>query len=303
MFRKLLFLTLLLTLLAACAAPTPAPTPTAQPITLTDGLDRPVSLAAPAQRIVSLAPSATELFYAVGAGAQMVGRDEFSDYPAEAASLPTIGGSFGGYNYEAIVALNPDLVVAAEINTPEQVQALADLGLTVFWLPNPTTFDEIYGLLETAGQLSGHSAEVQTLVAGLKTRVAAVEAKVKTVSERPSVYFELDATTPAAPYTAGPGSFVHMIIEAAGGTNIAADMGTPWAMINAETIISENPHVILLGDAAFGVTVESVASRPGWDIIDAVMNGRVYPFDANIISRPTPRLVDALEEMVKLLYP
>ena len=109
-------LTTLGLLLASCST---APTPVV--ITLTDGLNRLVTLNGPAQRIVSMAPSNTELLYEVGAGAQVVGRDDFSDFPAEAQALPSVGGSMGNYNLEAIAALKPDLVLAAQINTPEQV--------------------------------------------------------------------------------------------------------------------------------------------------------------------------------------
>ncbi len=149
MFRKLLFGLLTLTLvLAACApaTPTPAPAPTDAPaaevptvapttvpaapeLSFTDGLGRAVTLPAPAQKVVSMAPSNTEILFAIGAGSQVVGRDEFSDYPAEAKSLPSIGGSMGQYSYEQVAALKPDLVLAGGINTPEQVKALEDLGI------------------------------------------------------------------------------------------------------------------------------------------------------------------------------
>ncbi len=122
---------------------TPMPEPTEEPITIVDGLDREVVLAAAAEKIVSLAPSNTEILFAIGAGGQVIGRDEFSDFPAEASDLPTVGGGFGDYNLEAIVDLEPDLILAAEINTAEQVKALSDLGLTVFLLANPISLDEM----------------------------------------------------------------------------------------------------------------------------------------------------------------
>ncbi len=138
--------------LAACApqatanpAPTVVPsTPTTNSITLTDGMKRTVTLAGPAQRVVSLAPNLTEILFAIGAGSQVVGRDEFSDYPAEVKSLPSVGGSMGKLNPEAIVNLKPDLVLATGINTNDQVLSLEKLGLTVYMLPNPTTLDEMY---------------------------------------------------------------------------------------------------------------------------------------------------------------
>jgi len=295
---------------AAQATPTPTELPTPElatptpPLSLMDGLGRTVVLpAGPAQRVVSLAPSNTEVLFAVGAGAQVVGRDEFTNYPEEATSLPTVGGSMGNYNAEAIVALKPDLVLAAEINPPELVQSLADLGLTVFYLANPTDMPTMYANLLTVAELTGHVAEAQELVASLTARVEAVQAKVAPLSYAPVVFYELDATDPNAPYTTGPGTFMDLLINLAGGINAASNTGTPWAQLSVEELLVQNPQVILLGDAAYGISVESVKARPGWDVLDAVKNDQVYPFNDDLASRPGPRLVDGLEELARLLHP
>jgi len=118
--RKIsLILLVLVSLLVGCQADgEEVSTSSSSSISLTDGLEREVTLSAPAQRIVSLAPANTEILFAIGAGAQVVGRDMFSDYPPEAASVEDVGGSFGEYDLEAIVALQPDLVLAGEINSP-----------------------------------------------------------------------------------------------------------------------------------------------------------------------------------------
>lgn len=320
MLRKLLFLSLtLLLLLSACvaAAPTSVEVATEPPatdspatdasvtalLTLTDGLGRMVSLPAPARRVVSLAPSNTEILFAVGAGSQVVGRDMFSDYPAEATALPDVGGSMGEYNLEAIVALQPDLVLAGGINPPELVAALEELGLMVYFLPNPLTLEEMYLNLETVGALTGHAAEAADLVESLRARVAAVDEKIAAVSSRPTVYYELDATDPSRPYTAGAGTFVDVLIARAGGINIAGDIETPWVQLDIETLLVSNPDLILLGDAAWGESAETVAARPGWGALSAVQNGAIYPFDDNLVSRPGPRLVDGLEALARLLHP
>ena len=306
---RLLIITLIASLLLgsctpqAPAAPSVTEAPTPNPIVLTDGLGRTVNLPGPAQRVVSIAPSNTEILFAVGAGSQVVGRDEFTNYPEEAKALPSIGGSFGQYNNEAIVNLQPDLVLAAEINTPDQVQALQDLGLTVYLLPNPTDLEGMYQNLGTVALMTGHEAEAAKLVESLKTRVQAVEMKVAPISFRPTVFYELDITDPNAPYTAGAGTFIDLLINKAGGFNVGSTLSSPWAQISIEELVVLNPHIILLGDAAYGVSVESVGQRAGWDSIEAVKNGKVYPFDDDLASRPGPRLVDGLEELVKLLHP
>ena len=329
MFRKTLILTLLIALLTACApqaTPTMAPAaievPTLSPaeetasvsirndvtqtpagLTFTDGLGREIQLAGPAQRVVSLAPSNTEILFAVGAGAQVVGRDEFSDYPPKAASIDSVGGSMGQYSAEAIVALKPDLVLAAEINTPELVKQLEDLGLTVYYLKNPITLEGMYDNLVLVATLTGHVDEANTLVESLKARVAAVDEKIMPLSSVIPVFYEIDASDASKPYTYGPGTFGDLLIARAGGSNIAGSLTDAYPQISLEQLIVANPAVIILGDSMWGVTPESVKERAGWEYLGAVQNGRVFPFDDNLISRPGPRLVDGLEQLAKLLRP
>ncbi len=292
---------------APISASTEPPAPTAaaapEPIKLTDGLGRSIELAAPAQRIISIAPSNTEILFALGAGRQVVGREEMSDYPVEAKDVANIGSVFQKINTEAIVELNPDLVLAAEINSPEQVKALEDLKLTVYYLPNPKTFDDLYANLETVGKLTGRSAEAAKLNEALKTRYDAVIKKVAEAPEKPAVFYEIDATDPTKPYTSGPGTFIDLVINLAGGQNVGAGLSGAFAQISSEELVKQNPAIIVLGDALYGVTPESVAQRPGWNVLDAVKNNHVFAFDDNLISRPGPRLIDGLETLAKLLHP
>jgi iron complex transport system substrate-binding protein len=232
----------------------------------------------------------------------VVGRDQLSDYPDAAKSVTDIGSTFDKLNTELIVSLKPDLVLAAEINTADQVKALESLGLTVYYLKNPTTLEELYNNINIVAQLTGHESDSAKLVDSLKTRVAAVDAKIAPINSRPSVFYELDATDPAKPYTAGKGAFITTLIERAGGTNIAGDVDG-YPQFSLEQVVAANPNFIILGDAAYGVSPESVAKRPGWDSLSAVKNNQVFPFDDNLASRPGPRLVDGLEALAKLLHP
>ena len=296
MFRKLFVTILAAALLLTACAPAAAKT-------RMDGLNRPVELQGIPKRIVSLAPSNTEILFAIGAGKQVVGRDSFSNFPAQAASVQDIGGSTGNYDTEAIVALKPDLVLAGEINTPELVNSLQKLGLTVYYLPNPTTLEGMFANLETVGQLTGHSSEAGVLVKSLTARVAAVDARIKTATTSPAVYYELDATDPTKPYTAGPGTFVDLLLTRAGGNNIGKSQKSQWAQISLEQLVVANPSIIILGDAAYGTTPDALKQRVGWGSLAAVKNGQIYPIDDNLISRPGPRLVDGLEALAKLLHP
>jgi iron complex transport system substrate-binding protein len=320
MFRKSLFLTLLLTLLiSACGAPAaaitapatePAAVVTEAPVTETsaeisavDGLGREVTLAAPAATVVSLAPSNTEILYAIGAGDLVIGRDELSDFPEEAKAVESVGGSMGDFNTEAILALKPDLVLASELNAPELVKSLEDLGITVYSLPNPKSFEDLYENLLTVATLTGHYQDASELIESFKVRVGIVDQKIAPLSSRIPVFYELDGTDPLKPWTSGPGTFIDMLITRAGGSNVGASLEGEWAQISSEELVKADPQVILLGDALYGVTVESVAARTGWDAITAVKNNAIYPFNPDIATRPGPRLVDALEEMAKLLRP
>ena len=329
MYRKLACALLSMVLLAGCgsaavATPAPAPTatapaatatvipatatslpPTSTPevISLTDDLGRSVTLTGPARQVVSLAPSNTEILFAAGAGSQVVGRDTLSDYPAQAKSVADVGGSMGSFDTEAILALHPDLVLAAEINPPELVASLEKLGLRVYYLKNPVTLEGLYANIKTVGSLTGHGTDAAALVAALQARVAAVDARVATATSHPSVYYEIDGTDPTKPYTSGGGTFVDLLIRRAGGVNVFSLLNNPWPQISLEQLLVDDPQIILLGDSAYGETPDKVSARPGWGNLQAVKNMQIFPFDDNLVSRPGPRLVDGLEALARLIHP
>ncbi len=284
----------------ATPAPTPSPTPF---LVLTDEHGRTIVLRARPQRIVTLAPSATEMIFAVGAGDRLVGRDELSDYPPEAKNVPSIGGTYPTINTEAIVALRPDLILAPGVISPEQVKALEGLGLVVFHQRTPKDIEEIFEQIRTVGRLTGNTAQAERAVADLRARLAAIEEKVRTVSTRPKVFYELDATDPSKPWTAGPGSFIDRLIVRAGGQNIGASLPSEWGQISLEELIRQDPDLIILGTANYGETPEKVRQRPGWNRLRAVREGRIYPINADLISRPGPRIVEGLEALARIIHP
>jgi len=280
----------------------PSPTPEPQPLVFSDGLGREVILQGPAQRIISMAPSNTEILFALGAGAQVIGRDEISDFPPEAQAVTSIGSTYGELNTEAILALEPDLVLAATITSPEQVEALENLGLTLYLLPNPMTFEELFENLLTVGDLTGHTAEAETLTESLQARVKAVTDAVQSV-EPVRVFYEVDGSDPTAPWTTGTGTFQDLLISMVGGENMAAGI-EGWGQINLETIVTADPQVILFGAGPWvPTTVDSLSARAGWEGIEAVLTGRIHPIETNWVDRPGPRMVKALELMAKLVHP
>lgn len=290
--------------------PTPsedtAPVEGTDPITLTDGIGYEITLEGPAQKVVSIAPSNTELLFAVGAGDQVVGRDLFSLYPPEAEQIHSVGGDMGNFSLEEIARLQPDLVLASPLTAPETIEGMKEVTPNVFVIPNPTDLEGMYANIVTVGELTGHKGDAEDLVAGLRARAETVLEKTAGITERPKVYYELDATDPAKPWTPGPGTFVDLLIRLAGGENVGASLSGEWAQISQEELIVQDPDIILLGNSLpiyGGMTPEQVAARPGWDVLQAVQNNKVLPFNDDLVSRPGPRMIDGLEELARVFHP
>lgn len=310
-------LTVVLTLVVGCAQATPtitpptptvaSPTPTPLPptevpsVTVVDDAQRTVEITGVPERIISLAPSNTEILFALGVGDKVVGVTDFCDYPEEAREIEKVGGV--ELNLEKIVDLEPDLVLyiggAAQL---EKTQTMEDLGLTVLVLA-PSDIEGIFANIELVGKATGAEDQAEELVAQLRRRMKEVTMKVAISSYRPLVFYELDATDPTRPWTAGPGSFIDALIDMAGGFNLGGAAGMQWAQFSTEEIIAQDPKIIILGDANYGVTVESVAERPGWEVIAAVKAGAIYPIDDTLVSRPGPRIIDGLEELARIIHP
>lgn len=317
-----LVLAMALVVLAACApAPTPIPTnvpPTAVPpttaptsaptaasspsITVTDGAKRTVTITGAPQRILSLAPSTTEIAFALGLGKRVIAVDSLSDFPADTKDLPKI--KTYPLNFEQVANFKPDLVLAAGVQSPDEIKKLADLKLTVLVVGSVNaTFDNVMDDIVLVGKATGTDAQAKSVVDGMKQKLDAVKAKVATAKTKPRVYWELDATDPAKPYTPGPGSFIDDMITLAGGANVAASAKSAYTQINAEEVIAANPEIIILSDAAYGISVESVKARKGWSVIAAIKGDKTFPIDDNLVSRPGPRIVDGLEAAARLIHP
>lgn len=292
----------------ATSVPTEAP-PTAAPTsaagtTITDVAGRTVTITATPERLISLAPSTTEILFALGLASKIVAVDDFSDYPAEAKNLPKIGGLNAAYNFEQIVALKPDLIFAAGITDPNTIKKLEDLKLSVVVVgAEKTSFDSVFADIALVGQATDQVEQATQLTTTLQEQLASLKAKLAAAKEKPLVYWELDATDPAKPYSVGPGNFVGDMITLAGGTNVFAQAESPFPQVSAEQVVAANPDVIILSDAAYGITVESVLKRPGWQIITAVKQQRVAPIDDNLVSRPGPRLVAGLDATARIIHP
>lgn len=301
MKRLVLILMLAILITAGCQTRTPVKTQSTNtqaeiPVAATTQDSSP-------QRIISLSPPLTEMLFAVGAGGQLVGRDSYSDFPEEAKSVADVGWTYGKYNMETVVNLKPDLVLAGEITTPEMVASLENMGLRVEYFKNPVTLSDVYAMLARIGQLSGKTNQADSLIKDLQKRESELVKKLGAIRDRPMVFYELDASDPSKPYTPGPGTLHSNLISMAGGVNLGDQLGTNWAQISLEQLLVDDPDFILLGDSAYGTTPESVAQRAGWQTLTAVKEGRVLPFDDNLLVRYGPRILDGLEALARILHP
>ena len=271
-------------------------------IVVTDARGVEIQLDSVPERIISMAPSNTEMIYAIGAGAQLVGRDDVSDYPPDVLEIPSIGSTYGELNTEAILELNPDIVLAADLTAPEQIEALENLGLTVYQVRNPNDFSDLYAVFLELGVLTGNTEEAEGLVDLLRERVDRVLSAVADAEPKP-VFYEVDGSDPAAPWTTGASTFQDVLLDAAGGENIAADLDG-WGQLSVEDIVVRDPQVIFFATGPWvPTTVESLSGRAGWSNISAVVEGDVFAIDTDWVDRPGPRLVDALETMASALHP
>ena len=288
------------------ASPTLEPA-TSYPLTLTDDAGREVVIEAEPQRIVSLAPSNTEIVCALDACDRLVGVPEYRvGYPEEVLAtiddLPVVV-SFGPVDREAIVETEPDLILAAgnELTPSNDIEALADLGLAVLVL-YPESLAEVSADIELVGDALDRQPEAATVTADMAERVSAVEEAVAG-ADRPRTFYEVSIFEGTI-YTAGENSFIASLIDIAGGEPITGDATT--TAIALEDLVAADPEVILLGDAAYDATItaETVAARGGWDGMTAVVEGRVIPLPEDIlITRPGPRIVEGLAAMARAIHP
>jgi iron complex transport system substrate-binding protein len=193
--------------------------------------------------------------------------------------------------------------LAGEIYSAETIAELRDLGLTVYWQANPNDFEGLYQNIHDIAALTGTEDEADVLVSSMQTRVSELQAKLEDAVGSPLVFYELDASDPSNPWTAGAGTFISYLITQAHANNLGDSLQGEWVQISSEELVVQDPDIILLADALYGVTAESLLERAGWDGIKAVVNDQVYPFDPFVLSVPGPRLVDGFEELAVIFHP
>lgn len=293
---------------SACgAAVAPATTPTPQPsaaataalfpITVTDFQNRSVTVPKRPERIVSIGPSITEFVFALGAGPRVVGADDFSDEPAAAKQVEKVGGI--KVNFEKVVSLKPDLVLSVKFSDGT-IEKLAGAGLLVL-VVDPQTAGDVSRTAILLGRAVGSDGDAMSR--DIQKRIDDVRSKTTPATTKPRVYHEIDASDPAKIFTVGPGSYIHDLIDIAGGQNIAARAASAYPQLSAEEILRSDPEIIVLAAADYSAKPDQVAARSGWSVISAVKNKRIFTIAPNLINRPGPRVGEAAEAYAKIVHP
>ena len=240
-------------------------------------------------RIVSLAPNLTEILFELGVGEQVVGVTKYFSDSSQGQQKEEIGDFFNP-NLEKIVSLKPTLVIAEHWPSSRTVPRLKEFGLPVLETISPTSLEEIYQIIREVGKVVDRSQPAETLIQSMKKRLRVVKERAVQLSDRPSVYIEVDLPT----WTIGKRSFITEAFHLCGARNLFDDVEKRALQASKETIIARNPDIIL----TYTVSASLISQRPGWDQIKAVQNGRILDdFDRALLSHGNHRLIEGMEKL------
>lgn len=268
------------------------------PITITDDLGHEVFIEERPQRIVSMTPSTTEILFALDLEEAMVGVTEYCNYPEAAITTEKIGGVDAGL--EPVLAQEPDLVVCTTMNTKETVERLKELGIPVIVIDS-SSYDDIYPSISLLGEATGQAELAQEIVKSMKKEKEALQEKLALVKEPPLVFYEVWDD----PFmSVNKDTFIGELILLAGGKNLTHDAASTYPIVSIETIIDKNPQVYILPTGHGNIKrMRDIETRPGFEYIDAIIKDQVYFVDQDIISRPGPRVIEALEIFARAMHP
>lgn len=266
------------------------------PVSLTDGKNNTVVLKKKPQHIISLGAASTEILYKVGAGSQIVAVSDVCNYPAEANNLPKVGG-FGvsSISIETLLSYDPDFVILYSGMQDYLIPSLKKYDIP-FYVSDVVSVDELISEIKKLATVTGYEKEGTKLEKEYSDFVKSMAKKISGNARK--VYWEVWYE----PFmSAGGNSFINDVISLAGGKNIFASESQSYPIVSEETIIASNPDFILIPNDIF-VTVDAVKSRRGWNEISAVKNDKVILFDADVYTRPGPRIFEAIKELNSILY-
>ena len=266
---------------------------------VTDQVGRTLVVPENPTRVIALAPSITEIIYDLGQEKRLVGVTQYSTYPSEAELLPRVG-SYVRLDIEKIVALKPDLCLATKDGNPKHiVDKIVSLGIPVYVI-NPQNLQQIMDTITRLGSLLHAEQTAAALVSDMEKRIGQVQARVKNMPDRPRVFFQIDAEPL---FSAGTNTFIHELIELAGGINTTAGE-VSYPRYSWEDIIVLQPEIVLISSMAGGLAPEYLLnSWKKWNLLSAVKNDQVFVVDAELFDRPTPRLINGLEVIAAIIHP
>jgi len=266
---------------------------------VTDQVGRTLVVPENPTRVIALAPSITEIIYDLGQEKRLVGVTQYSTYPSEAELLPRVG-SYVRLDIEKIVALKPDLCLATKDGNPKHiVDKIVSLGIPIYVI-NPQNLQQIMDTITRLGSLLHAEQTAAALVSDMEKRIGQVQARIKNRPDRPRVFFQIDAEPL---FSAGTNTFIHELIELAGGINTTAGE-VSYPRYSWEDIIVLQPEIVLISSMAGGLAPEYLLnSWKKWNLLSAVKNDQVFVVDAELFDRPTPRLINGLEVIAAIIHP
>jgi iron complex transport system substrate-binding protein len=281
-----------ITILLACGLPIMAKT-------AEDQLGREIRVPDDPKRIIALAPSITEIIFALGQQGRLKGTTQFSNYPVEAAKLPKVG-SYVRLDLERIVALNPDLCIAIKDGNPKAIiDRLQSLNIPVFAV-NPRNLESMMQTIQKIGSILNASQKANTLVKDMRSRIQQVDALVSRTDRRPRVFIQIGISPIIS---AGRNTFIHELVVRAGGINVAAG-NSAYPHFSREQVFALAPDVLIITSMARSGAFEK--AKADWNRLShmpAVREKRIYTVNSDVFDRPSPRLLDALEILARLLHP
>ncbi|MFC4354091.1 helical backbone metal receptor [Chryseomicrobium palamuruense] len=271
------------------------------PLTVTDSVGNEVTIEEAPDSIISMIPSNTEILFALGLDEEVVGVTDYDNYPEAATTKEKIGAF--EFNIEKMTALQPDLILAHESSwsTAEAgLQPLIDAGVPIYVVDNAMSFEDTYGTIEAIGAVTGKAEEAATIVSDMQAQVEEITAQLEAVETKKTVFIESSGDPEI--YTAGQGTLMQELLDRINAENLVADQ-EGWLLMNGEEIVSRNPDVIVLTYNYIENAVDAVKARPGFDQITAVQQDAVVQVNEDIVTRPGPRLAEALQELARAVYP
>jgi iron complex transport system substrate-binding protein len=260
-----------------------------------------LSFASVKPRYISLAPSTTEILFALGQNDEIVGVSSFCNYPPKAKGKEKVG-TFSQPNIEKILSLKPDIIFCTGLEQAPIIRELRQLNLKVY-VSDPANIEGLFNSIREIGKLTGKDEEANILIKKMGAVIEEINSKVKSIPQKakPRVFVEI-WNDPLM--TVGGGSFIDELVTLAGGVNIASDTKRSYVYFSPEQVIKRNPNCIILTYMSKDRPLKTVGERLGWQEISAVKNNRVYnDIDPDLLLRPGPRLVEGLKELYKRLYP